>query len=396
MNRKISANFVFTMAGPPLKNGIVEVSPCGNIVSVTDTGGEIIEKERLEHYSGILSPGFVNAHTHLELAHMKTYQNTGKGLIDFLTGVKSLRSQDEDLITDIIQKCDARMFAGGIQAAGDICNTGNTILTKIESKIKYYNFCEVYGAEILDAGKRFQQIQSLYQQFLQNNLMASIAPHAPYSVSLPLLDKICHSPIPAILSIHNQESREENSLFQTGQSQLKENFENLGISYEGWPVTGKTSLQTWLPYLQSVKKIMLVHNVYTSREDIDFLSACEKTKGNKFYFVFCPVSNLTIENQLPDFKLFEPLKNTICVGTDSHASNKHCDMLEEMKTLQNYSGFGFEEILRFATINGARALGFDNEIGTIEVGKKPGLLLISNFNFRKGNLTNDSMVKRLV
>lgn len=395
MNRKISANYVFTMAGPPLKNGIVEVSHDGNIVSVCDTGGEITESEQLEHYPGILVPGFVNAHTHLELSLLKTYQNQGMGLTSFLTGIRSSRIQDEELILHTIQKNDARMFAGGVQAAGDICNTGNTILTKIGSKIKYFNFCEVYGAEIADADTRFQQIQNLCRQFLQNNLMAGISPHAPYSVSLPLLEKICQVPS-EMLSIHNQESREENALFQNGISQIKESFENLGVSYENWPVTGKTSLQTWLPYLKNASKIILVHNIYTSQEDLDFLSAFEKTNSGKVYFAFCPVSNLTIENQLPDFELFKSYADKICLGTDSRASNARCDMLEDMKAIQNNSNFSIHEILRFATINGAKALGFEKKIGSIEVGKKPGLLLLNNFDFQRWRLLNDSRVKRLI
>ena len=120
-------------------------------------------------------------------------------------------------------------------------------------------------------------------------------------------------------------------------------------------------------------KIILVHNTFTSKKDVKW------TKENNYdtYWCTCPKANLYIENSLPDYSIFDT--DTLCVGTDSLASNNSLSILEELKVLKENSDFDLNTLLKIACKNGAEALGFEN-LGTFEKGKIPGLNLINNLD----------------
>jgi cytosine/adenosine deaminase-related metal-dependent hydrolase len=117
---------------------------------------------------------------------------------------------------------------------------------------------------------------------------------------------------------------------------------------------------------------LLIHNTFITKEDIEF--AKENFKNT--YYGLCPNANLYIENELPDVETLRKLNIDICLGTDSFASNNSLSILEEMKTIQKNFDVSLEELIQWATINGAKALGMEKTIGSIEVGKRPGLLLL--------------------
>jgi len=147
--------------------------------------------------------------------------------------------------------------------------------------------------------------------------------------------------------------------------------------------------------LPKENQLLLVHNTFTKKEDLDELKKL-RTAENTF-FVLCPNSNLYIENQLPPVSLFRDENLNICLGTDSLASNHELSVLAEMITLQMYfPEIKLEEFIEWATINGAKALQIEDIYGSFEVGKKPGVNLISGIDFKTMKLTEKSKVKRLI
>jgi hypothetical protein len=133
--RKISATFLFPVNLPPLKNGIIICDDDGTVVDLIDTGGKLKEMAGLEYYSGILAPGFVNAHCHLELSHLhgKIPEKTGIG--GFLGDISQLRNKQPENTETTIRKADRMMWAAGIAAVGDISNSTASLATKLKSKI---------------------------------------------------------------------------------------------------------------------------------------------------------------------------------------------------------------------------------------------------------------------
>lgn len=393
--RRIAANYIFPVTSKPLKNGIVEIDDQGKILNIIDTEGAISESRNLEFYNGVLTPGFVNSHCHLELSELKNVLEEKRGLPFFIQQMFEYRKQSKtNRTSQAIEDADESMVQNGIVAVGDIVNTNTTIETKRKSKIYYHSFVEISGLGT-DYRERFNTAKKRYDEFFEQGLASSIVPHAPYSVSVDLFRLIKDEAVRqgSILSIHNQESKDENELFLSGAGNLLKTFKNLGIDLSSWKAQGKTSLRTIMNFLPTKNHLLFVHNVYSTNNEIQQVS---KTFPNSF-FVFCPLSNLFIENKLPDINSFLDFSDKITLGTDSLASNKSLSILNEMKQIHKvYPTIAFDKLLQWASLNGAKALNIGHQYGSLEKGKTPGINLISNFDFDEMQITENSAVKRIV
>jgi aminodeoxyfutalosine deaminase len=395
--RKFSASWIFTLSGSPLKNGIIEVDESGYITALYDSSSSS-GSGNIDYFEGIIVPGFVNAHCHLELSHLKDRIPINQGIGKFIGEINKLRVVEKQEIIHAATDADTKMFRAGIVAAGDISNTAVTIDVKKRSQIEWLTFVETFGFHPSRANLSIETAISIHSQFEAANLPVSIVPHSPYSVSNELFMKIdelkgreCR-----IITIHNQESREENQFFLCGNGPILDHItRNLGLDASHWVPSGKSSLESVLPKLPNSLPLLLVHNTFSTLSDIRFL---KEFRGNRpTWLVLCPNSNLFIENQLPPVQLFRSEKMQICLGTDSLASNTDLSVFSEIKTLHHhFPDIPMEEFFTWACLNGARALGMDNRYGSLEVGKKPGILLINQEDLKNGVFTPESEVRRLV
>lgn len=397
MIRRFSATWVYTLNSPPLKNGIVAVEDDGIITEVIDTGGKLRETERLEHHSGIIVPGFVNTHCHLELSHLKGKLTEHAGLGHFLGEINLLRNVPEELALKAVRDADRDMYRQGIVAVGDVSNTLLTIQAKKNSQVLYYTFVESFGFLPSRATRAIDIAAFVWNRFNEEGLTASIVPHSPYSVSRELFHKIrkLNVDMSSVLSMHNQESSAENQFFRSGDGAIREHLgKNLGLDTEHWVPTGLNSLESVLPLLPKKKRLLLVHNTYTASEDIRILQSFRGT--DNVFMVICPNANLFIENRLPDIELFRSKSLKICLGTDSLASNRQLSILREMIALQShFPDIGLNELLTWACLNGAKALNLDHTFGTIEPGKSPGLVLIKGADLINHRLNLNCTVRKL-
>lgn len=335
---------------------------------------DIIRKEQVEEthvkiYQGILCPGFINAHCHLELSHLKDQIPEQTGIVDFAGNVVSTRQKfSPEQIEEAARKADQLMWKNGIVAVGDICNTNHTIDIKSKSNMFYHSFIELIGLNPEKSEPIFSSGKQLLAEFKEKKLSASLAPHAPYSVSTELMNLIAGEK--RICSIHNQESEEENKFFKNKSGDFLKLYHRLNLSIDYFQPTGKTSLQSYLPNINWKQNLLLVHNTFTSEEDIELA----ENINHHLFWCLCPNANLYIENKLPQLTLFKNKNLKMCIGTDSLASNKTLDILSEIKTLsKHFSEIELEEILTWATYNGAEFLGIHNQYGTFEKNKKPGI-----------------------
>jgi aminodeoxyfutalosine deaminase len=352
------------------EEGVVE-----DIVIENDAGDDV------QVFTGILSPGFINCHCHLELSHMKGIIPEKTGLIQFVSQVMKDRHFPENEILQAIDKAEEEMLQSGTVAVGDICNNNLTLAQKAKGRMRYHNFIEASGFLPQLAEQRFEKAKEIYYTFL-NGLPGilsvegtnSIVPHAPYSVSEELWQKIIHYPGNQLMTIHNQETEDENKLFLNKEGEFMKFYENFKIDSSSFQASGKTSLQTYLPKFLPNQNIILVHNVHTSDADLAF---CQQSSDiRQLYWCLCPNANLFISGKLPDIELFMKYNSTIVLGTDSLAANRQLNIILEMQTIQQHFPFmKTEKLLEWATINGARALQMDNILGSFEKGKKPGVVL---------------------
>ena len=367
--RFITAAWIYPVSSPRIKEGVVIIEG-DRIIEITSR--DKISSDQLEFHPGILIPGFINTHCHLELSHLKGKVNTGTGLLPFIYQVVKFRDVDQAEIDNAIAEADAYMWSQGIQAVGDICNKADTFKTKEASNIHYYSFVEMF--DFLQ--NEFEQFISGYREVYQiAKGKKSAVPHAPYSVS-PALFKEIHkmNAEPVTVSIHNQETYAEEELFRHGSGGFIDFYRSFGLSLDHFEPRGSASIHYALEHLDPSQRTLLVHNTLTLAEDIE----AAHQWSEHVYWATCPNANLYIENRLPHYPYFMDAGARMTIGTDSLTSNWQLSVLEEMKTIAKYQSFiPFDTLLEWATINGAKALGMEDQLGSLEPGKNPGLLVLT-------------------
>ncbi len=394
--KKFTADYVFTANSSPIKNGSVIVDDNGKILKVespdvSSTKVDDYANLKVEKLSGVICPGFINAHAHLELSHLKGKIAQGKGLIEFITCVQQLRNAADSEVLEAAAKADEEMESNGIVAVGDINNSAITASIKAKSKLYYHNFIEVFGFDPQNAETVFNNALALQEQF--KPLTASITPHAAYSVSKELFKLIRKESESknTMLTIHNQESDEENKFYRYKEGSFLAFYERLGIDISSFKAQARNSIQSIIPLFSNKQNVMLVHNTYTNMKDVYFTRRFDR----KISWCFCPNANLYIEKTLPKLSIFTHHGFNITLGTDSLASNTELCILGEMKVLQQHFPYlELETMVNWATVNGAKFLGIDDEKGTIEAGKTPGLNLITGLDNLK--ITPEAKVRKLI
>ena len=390
--KRFSAQFIFTNAGPPLKRAIITAEDDGTIVKVEESKGELKERQSVEFYNGIIIPGFVNSHCHLELSHLKGAIPEGGGLADFLMNVRKLRNYDQEEIISAAEREDENLFREGVSLCADICNTAVTFDIKKRSRIRYISLGEVFGIDPEKAGRRMDELMHLAKAAEDAGLTFYPVPHSTYAVPLPLFRMLREkSTGNKVTSIHFMESESEAAFLKDHSGPMRRAYEESGLMSEKLQMP-KDNVTAIMDEVTPAGNLILVHNTYADRATV----AAVKKRGNTFWCL-CPGSNLYIENKLPPMEMLMEEGCRIVIGTDSLSSNKKLSMLAEMKIIQeHFPSVKLEELIRWATVNGVEALGEGDTYGTIEPGKRPGLVVIEDLDLVNLRLLEGTTVKRLI
>lgn len=390
--RSFSAHYVITNASTTLKRAIVTAADDGRIISVEDTGGDISERRSVEFLDGIIVPGFVNCHCHLELSHMKDIIPEGTGLAGFISGVRLQRQSSDKEITAAAERADRLMQDEGIVLCADICNTSATFNLKKKSKIVYKNLLEVFGLNPQKAARRIAEIKIVADAADKYGINRQIVPHSTYSLSLPLFRMVKElGSMNEITSIHLMETEAEREFLEKGSGELMDSYIISGIISSPYGITGNAaSIITDEVTLSG--NLILVHNTFA-----DSITIRKILKRGKTYWCLCPSSNMYISNTMPPATLLAEEGCVIVTGTDSLASNHSLSILNEIRILQDmFPSISIAELIRWATYNGALALNSQDEFGSIEPGKKPGLLLLENVDIPQMKILPETRVRRLI
>jgi cytosine/adenosine deaminase-related metal-dependent hydrolase len=194
-----------------------------------------------------------------------------------------------------------------------------------------------------------------------------------------------------VTSIHFMESEEEETFIKHRTGSLMSSYQLSGLIPSRLE-TVTNHIDAVLNEITHSGNLILVHNTFADRNTI------KKVKErDRLFWCLCPNSNIYIENKMPPLNLLLEEGCDLVIGTDSMASNSRLSILEEIKTLQAYSPLlPLEDLIRWATLNGAKALGKEDQFGKIETGMKPGLLLLQNIDLRNMKLLPESFVTRLI
>ncbi len=394
--KRFAANYVFPVNSKPIKNGIIETTDDGEVIRIIDLGNEFAEIHSTQFFNGVIVPGFVNAHSHLELSYLKGLELEKQGIVGFIDAVTKHRFDfTEKEILDSIEAAIQQALNTGTIAIADICNTTNTLTVKQNTKLIFYNFIENFGISPIKASVLFNDylaVKNVFSNAFPNNV--SLTPHSPYSISKKLWMLIAdylRNNSNRTASIHYGESHAEYEFLRYGTGPLRERYQNAGIPFDEFRNLSPSDVV--IEHIPDDYSLLLIHCTFATAQEISLL--------NKHYrqltVVTCPESNLRIENKLPNLLEFAKIGINLAIGTDSLASATSLNMLSQINIiLDHFQLLNFDEVLKWGTLNGAKALNLSHTIGSIEPGKKPGLVLISAFDFERMRPTVHSKVKRLI
>ena len=365
-----------------MKNGVLTIDEGGFITDI-DSDDEIDRRAGIEFYGGILIPGMVNAHTHLELSYMKGLIPSGSGMAGFARGMRASReSVPADERVKAAEYQDAKMWSEGVSAVADICNGATTFAIKKRSPILYHSFVEVYGLTTASADNALL----LAAQAHAEGFRASVTPHSTYSLNEAAFADALSGGDP--VSIHFMESPEETELYE-GKGALAEWYRESGLRCDFTDGRYCSPAGRIEASVEPGRRMLLVHNTFISPEDARSLAG---RFGDGLTWVVCPCSNEYITGTLPPVEMLLSTGAEVAVGTDSLVSNTSLSLIEELKALP---GLPLETALHMATLAGARALGID-EYGSLEVGKRPGIVLLTGADLSSMTLTPEAATRRIV
>lgn len=365
-----------------LRSAILSFDAEGRVVEIT-TREAIDSCEGVEFFNGILIPGLVNTHCHSELSYLRGKIARHSGFAGFADGMARVRHEatpEERLAA--VRYWDTKMFQEGITAVGDICNGDSTFDIKLKSKIHYHNFIEYFGLRCTD----FSPMDCIVDKASQIGLRCSPTPHATYSLQDAPFRDLAQRGDP--LSIHFMESKAETELF-FGCGTLHDRNQRMGVTIDfahyGSPA------ERIMASTPSNKRILLIHNTFVDESIVERMEAY--FASGKLTWVLCPRSNDYIEGTHPPATLLMNKGVRIALGTDSLASNESLSLVEEMKLLPEIP---LHERIRWATQNGAEALGIADWAGSFEVGKHPGAVLLEGVDFGSMSLRTDARTRRII
>ncbi len=366
------------IAGPPVRNGWVAVD--GDRITATGQGDVGDGGPEVNLGQVAILPGLVNAHTHLELSHLRGCVPQADEFVSWIRGVVSLRrgapaqgGQDEGVG---IAAGIAESLRSGTALVGDISNTLSTVGPLVQSDLAAVVFYELFGFNARDpealvdaACRRLDALDP--SPFVR----PSLAAHAPYSVSPAVFGAIRRAidrrgRVPC--SVHVSESVDETTFLRNGEGAWRGFLEHVGAWDPAWVAPGVSPVQFLSDRGFLDDRVLAIHGVQMTSADLDLLASSGAT------LVACPRSNAHTGAGTPPIAEFYRSGVRVAIGTDSLASTPDLSVFSELSAMRRLApDVAAGRLLVSATREGARALGFDADYGTIEPGKRSRLLAVA-------------------
>lgn len=376
MNRKFAAHYAL-IGGELRSNIVVEVDSSRRIVSVVESEA-IDSMAGVEFYPGILIPGMVNLHCHLELAYLRGAIEEHTGFAGFARAIGAVRdnyTREERLHAASV--ADSTMWQEGVEAVLDIANDDLVMGIKERSKIEYRTLFELFGLGCNTTTK--------HQEMAARNNNADITPHSTYSLQDQIF-RDASSVNCSTVSIHMLESDAETELYR-GEGSLMQWYERMG--WECDFLHYGTPAERIVQSVEPTHNVVLVHGCRATNSDVERLS-------NHFHdrvtWALCPESNRYISDDRPPVELLRQSGCRIGIGTDSLASARSLSIIDNLRLIDNVP---LNELLTWATKGGAEALGIEH-LGEIAIGKRPGIVVIRDADLHNLRLTSESYAERIV
>jgi cytosine/adenosine deaminase-related metal-dependent hydrolase len=375
--RIFHAEHVLPGDAAPIADGAVVVGSAGDVLDV-GPAAEVLPRHagaEVVHVCGVLMPGLVNAHTHIELSAMRGRVAGGRGFVGWVDSLVSQRhelSPEEE--SEAIDAAVDELARTGTVAVGEVTNSLAAVRPLARRGIAGCVFHEVFGQDRAAVLRRVESLRAELEERLPSwpsrDLTYAPAPHTLYTTHEDAVRALLEGARRngTRTSLHLAEHAPERRAIENGDGPVPEWLFTRAKQRPEWP------RQPLLDYADRVgalsPSVLLVHLVEARADELARIAE----RGSPV--VLCPRSNLHIEMKLPPVLAVRAAGIEAALGTDSLASNASLDVLAEAKALADrFPGVPARELVTMATWNGARALG-RSDLGRLAKGARPGLLLV--------------------
>ncbi len=384
----LSAEYILPISSPPLKDGAVvfENDKIIDLGNKSDLQEKYPDAANEDFGKSAIMPGLVNCHSHLEITAMRgfldEFDDDFSSWLVKLTKTRAEKLNDEDIETAAMLGALEGVRAG-VTCFADIGHEGTAGFNALKQNgLRGVLFQETeFSPDNKTASVDFEILLekfSLMRSSETDLVKVGISPHAPYTVSRDFFALISeYVKLNNVqITIHASESRHERNLLESGEGFFADIYEKENVE---WESPGCSTIEYFSRIGILEAKPLLAHCVHVSRADIDLI----KASGSKI--AHCPKSNAKFGHGIAPFRSFLDKEIVVGLGSDSMASNNTCDMFEEARFAALLSRIdeksnGFihgEEMIKAATYGGAKVLGLENDIGTLEAGKQADIIVIS-------------------
>jgi cytosine/adenosine deaminase-related metal-dependent hydrolase len=382
----LTANYVLPISSEPIQDGAIVIEN-DKIIAVgtrQEINKQFLNVESEDFGEAVIMPGFVNAHSHLELTAFRGFLDDVEH--DFFSWLMKLTISREKLSNEDIENSalygTLEGLRAGITCFADIGRYGFAGFNALKKHgLRGFSFQETeFSPDNATAENDFAKLEEKFLSLKadETNLVkVGISPHSPYTVSSKLFEKLAGYSLQnnVKLTIHAAESDSETDLLKHGKGKFAAMFANRNVTWKSPQVSSIQYLHD-LGVLRT--KPLLAHCIKVDSRDIELISATDSRIAH------CPKSNAKLGHGIAPFEKFLKQSIKIGLGSDSVAGNNVCDILEESRfasllaRTNNVSTrlITPKEAVNAATYGGAEALGLEKEIGSLEVGKQADLIVI--------------------
>ena len=361
---------------PPIRDAVIEVQD--GIIKSVNSGSRLPVAGSRQLGNVVVLPGLINAHTHLELSWLRGRVPPANQFTDWVKTLVAIRRGTEQLITPEIvapvHDAIRELRAAGTAAVGDITNSLAAVEPMKDAGLKGVVFHELLGFKERD-GALIEATRERRASVAGHGIPISLAPHAPYSTSVELFKAIrqavSSSDCP-ILSVHLGESAEEVELLASGSGAWRGMLETIGVWRDDWEIPACGPVEFLERHGVIDSRTLVVHGVQLDGPSLQRLKALDAT------VVTCPRSNRWVGVGYPPIERFYQSGVAVAVGTDSLASVEDLNLFSELKTMRWLApSVPARQMIESATLTGARALGLEQQLGSIAPGKQADLIAVT-------------------
>jgi len=367
----LRARWILPVDGAPIENGTIAIGR-GRIAGLSPAA----DPRALDLGNAAIIPGLVNAHTHLEFSGLPRPVDPPRPFTVWLRGVvANRRGRSTNVSADLpagLQEC----LATGTTTCGEISTAELPPEFPPEAAPRLVSFRELIGllpeqadAQVAIARAHLEELNATGR----NDVLAGISPHAPYSVSQELLARLVElaDEFNAPVAMHLAETREELEFLDRGTGDFRQMTMQFGVWREGLVPAGARPLD-YLRLLDRLSHVLVIHGNYLSPEEIRYVS-----ERPHFAVVYCPRTHAFFGHEPHPWRMLLEQGALVALGTDSRASNPDLSLWSELLFLRaRFSGVSPRTLLQMGTLNGARALGIDDETGSLSIGKGADLAVV--------------------